>query len=86
MKIEIIENEKDKIRIQVPDVSFVNLLNETIWKEKVDFAAFNIDHPYLSKPVLVVKSKNPKKSIVDAAERVIEDIKDARKQFQAAFR
>ncbi len=86
MKIEVIENEKDKIKIEMPDITLVNLLNENIWKEKVDFSAYNIDHPYLSKPVLVVKSKNPKKSVVDAAEKIIEDVKAAKKQFQAALK
>lgn len=86
MKIEVLENEKEKIKIEVADVTLVNLLNENIWKEKVEFSAYNIDHPYLSKPVLVVKSKNPKKSVVDAAERILEDVKAARKQFSAALK
>ncbi len=86
MQIEIIENEKEKIKIEVPDVTLVNLLNENVWKEKIDFAAYNIEHPYLSKPVLVVKSKNPKKSVVDAAERIIEDARTLRKQFNAALK
>ncbi|MBS3053794.1 MAG: hypothetical protein J4469_04815 [Candidatus Aenigmarchaeota archaeon] len=86
MKIEIIENEKEKIKIEVPDVTLVNLLNENVWKEKIDFAAYNIEHTYLSKPVLVVKSKNPKKTVVDATERIIEDVKALRKQFNATLK
>lgn len=84
MKIEVIENEKGKLKIEMPDVTFVNLLNEDIWKEKADFSAYNIDHPYLSRPVLVVKSKNPKKTVTDAAERIIGDVKTVRKHFSEA--
>lgn len=85
MKIEVIENEKEKIKIEVPDVTFVNLLNESIWKEKGE-SAYNIEHPYLSKPVLTIRGKNPKKSVTDAAERIIEEMKAARKQLAAAMK
>jgi DNA-directed RNA polymerase subunit L len=84
MKIDVIENENDKIKIELHDnLTLVNLLNEVIWKQKgVDFSAYSQKHPYLSKPVLVVKGKNPKKIVIEATEQIIEDVKELRKHFE----
>jgi len=84
MKIEVIENEKDKVKIEIHDnLTLVNLLNENVWKQKgVDVSTYSKQHPYLSKPVLLVKSKNPKKTILDAAEQVIADVTEIKKQFK----
>ena len=60
MKIEVLEDEKDTLKIEIHDnQTLVNLINENLWQQKVDMAAYRIDHPYLSKPVLIVKAKNP---------------------------
>lgn len=86
MKINVLENESELIKIEIEDdLTLVNLLNENLWKQKgLDFAAYKKDHPYLSNPVLMVKSKNPKKSVVEAAEQIIEDVKEFKKQFSVA--
>lgn len=83
MKVDVIENDDDKIKIEIHDnLTLVNLLNETIWKQKgVDFSAYSQKHPYMSKPVLVVKGKNPKKIVIEATEQIIDDIKELRKHF-----
>ena len=87
MKIEVIEDEKDTLKLEVHDnTTLINVINENLWQQKgIDMAAFKVDHPYLSKPVLIVKSKNPKKSLADAADQVVEDVKDLRKKLQSAL-
>ena len=87
MKIELKEEKDDKIKIEVHDTTLVNLINENIWsaegqKKGFGFAAYAIEHPYMSKPVLTVKGKDPKKIIINAAEQIIDDVKDLRKQLQ----
>ena len=83
MKIEVIENEKDRLKINIhEDSTLANLLNENLWKQKIDFAAFKLEHPYLSQPEIFVKSKNPKKSLLDASEQIITDVKEIKKQIQ----
>ncbi|HLD49334.1 MAG TPA: RpoL/Rpb11 RNA polymerase subunit family protein [archaeon] len=88
MKIEIKEQSDDKVKIEVHDnTTLVNLINENIWiaegeKKGFGFAAYAIEHPYLSKPVLTVKGKDPKKILINAAEHIIDDIKDLKKQLQ----
>jgi DNA-directed RNA polymerase subunit L len=88
MKIEVLENEKDKVKLEIHDnLTLVNLLNENVWKQKgVDVSAYSTQHPYLSKPVLLVKAKDPKKVILDAAEQIIEDATELKKQFKNAIK
>jgi DNA-directed RNA polymerase subunit L len=80
MKVNVLENNKDKLKIEVETVTLANLLNEGIWKQKVDYSAYNVDHPYLSKPVIVIKGGNPKKALFDAADQILKDVKDMKKQ------
>jgi len=80
MEVKLLEEGKDKLKLEVNDLTFVNILNENIWKQKgIDYAAYDVQHPYKSKPILVVRSTNPKKSVIDAADRIIEDIKELRR-------
>lgn len=84
MEIEVLENDDEKLKIEVKDnLTLINLINENLWKQRgLDYAAYAQQHPYISKPVLLVKGRNPKKALVEAAERVVEDVKDLRKQLQ----
>ena len=84
MKIDILEKKKEKLKISLDNLTLVNLLNENLWKGKIGYSAYSVDHPYLSKPVLVVKSKYPKKSLLDASEQIIADTRELRKKFQHA--
>jgi len=87
MKIEVLEDEKETLKIEIHDnQTLVNLVNENLWQQKVNMAAYKIDHPYLSKPVLIVKAKNPKKALTDATAQVVEDVKDLRKKLNAELK
>lgn len=83
MKIEVLEDEKDKLKLEIHDnTTLINVINENLWQQKIDMAAVKVDHPYLSKPVLLVKAKNPKKALLDATEQLIEDVKELGKKLQ----
>lgn len=84
MKVEVLEDEKEKLKIEIHDnTTLVSLVNENLWQQKgIESAAFKVDHPYLSKPVLLIKSKNSKKALLDAIEQVVEDVKELRKKVQ----
>ena len=87
MRIEVLEDEKETLKLEVYDnTTLVSAINENLWQQKVDVAAFKVDHPYLSKPILLVKSKNPKKALLDATAQVIDDVKDLRKKLQAELK
>ena len=87
MKVEILQDDKETLKVEIHDNStLVSAVNENLWLQKVDMAAYKIEHPYLSKPVLIVKSKNPKKALIDATEQVVADVKDLRKKMQAELK
>jgi DNA-directed RNA polymerase subunit L len=83
MELKVIEKKPDKIRMEVIGEShtLLNVLTEYAWEAKASQASYVIDHPYLSNPELMVKAKNPKKVLSDAAQIVI----DRSKEFQTAF-
>jgi len=84
MKIDVLEKKRDRLKISLDDLTLVNLLNENLWKGKIKYSAYSVDHPYLSKPVLVVNSKGPKESLLGAAKHVIADTRELRNKFQRA--
>ncbi len=88
MEIEVLENEKDKLKIRVHDnTTVLNLVNENLWKQKgVDLTAVTVEHPYLSYPVITVKSKTAKKALLDAIAQIDTDTKDLRKKIQAKLK
>lgn len=87
MNVKVLENEDTKLKIEVDDLTLVNLVNENIWEQKgVEVSAYAMEHPYLSQPVLTVRAKNPKKALLDACQQAADDAKDLRKQAQAAFK
>ena len=84
MKIEVIEKGDEKLKIKIDDMTLDNLLNENIWKQRgIDYAAYNVEHPYLAQPVLTVKSKDPKKTLIEAADKIAEDAKELKKKLAA---
>lgn len=80
--MKILENDKEKLKIEIEDLTFINVLNETIWAQKgVEFSAYSVEHPYMSKPVLLVNGKNPEKTIKDAANQIKENVQDLKKKW-----
>jgi len=86
MNVKVLEQDKEKLKVEVDDLTLVNLLHENLWKTKIDYSAYVKDHPYLSQPVILVKSKNPKQSLVDAADKIIEDCETIQKKFDKAVK
>ena len=84
MKIEVLENEDNKLKIKLQDnMTLVNLLNENLWQQKIDVAAYTREHIYLTDPVLLVSSKDPKKHLLDAAEQIVADVETLRKKLKS---
>lgn len=84
MEIKVIENEKDKLKIEIEDNSTItNAINEKILGQKgAGVSAFSTGHPYLGRPVLMVRGKDPEKAVITAAEELIEDAKSLKKQLE----
>ncbi len=84
MKLEILENEDQKLKVKLHDnLTLVNLLNENLWQQKIDAAAYTREHIHLTPPILLVRSKDPKKHLLAAAEQIVEDVEELRKKLKA---
>lgn len=86
MKLEVVENEGEKVKIKIDDLTFVNLLNEVAWTKKADMLAYAKEHPYLSDPVLLIHAKNPKKVLMDAAAAIEKDAADLKKKMKTVLK
>ncbi|MBI4014714.1 MAG: hypothetical protein HY365_02045 [Candidatus Aenigmarchaeota archaeon] len=82
--MKVLSEEGDMLKMEVDDLTLANLINENLWKQKIDYAACNLAHPYLAKPVLTVKAKNPAKAVKDAAEQALADVQELKKKLAKA--
>ncbi len=88
MKIDVVEKTKDKIVLEVhgEDHTFLNILRENAWKTKAKQAGYIIEHPYLSEPKFIIRGRNPKKMLIDAAQLTIDQTEEFEKEFKRAIK
>jgi DNA-directed RNA polymerase subunit L len=86
MELRIMEKRKDKLKVEVVGEShtLLNLMRENAWKEKAEQASYMIEHPYLSQPKIIVRAKNPKSVLVNAAQMIVDDAKEFSREFKRA--
>ena len=71
--MKVIKETKKEFEIEITGEShsLCNTLRKTLMEdEDVEAAAYVIEHPIIGQPKLYVKGKNPKKSLLTAAETV----------------
>lgn len=79
MEVEILKEEKDALQLTFSetDQGLLNMVKEALWKQSgVEIAAFKLDHPEISKPVFVLKTKgkDAKKVWNSAIESLADDL------------
>ena len=90
MELKITE-AKNKIEVDLigEDHTFCNLLRENLQKDPdVEYAAYNISHPYVSEPKLIVETKGkkkPKDAIIAAAKLIKKDNSEFLDLFKKAY-
>ncbi len=86
MELNVLEQTENKIVVEVrgEDHTLLNLLREACWTEGADQATYMIEHPYLSQPKIIVRGKNPKKILINAAQLIIDQIEEFAKEFRRA--
>ena len=88
MELELLEKGDESILVRIvgEDHTFCNLLRAELQKdENVVAASYTIEHPLTEHPkfyVKVRKGKAPEKVLVDAAERIMDQLHDLREQLQ----
>lgn len=76
MKLKILEEKKNRIVVEIKGEThtFCNALRKELWNDPhVKIAGYNISHPYVGVPKIVVEtdsSETPKKALTDAAKRL----------------
>lgn len=81
------KDTKDMLAVELAgdNRTISNLLREELWNDStVTLAAYEKKHPYIGNPVLLVKGKDPGKSLKGAIKRVQENLSDFEKQFAKA--
>lgn len=87
MKLKIIEDKKNRMVVEIEGEThtFCNALKRELWNDKhVKVASYNIAHPFVGIPRLIVETdggQTPKKALTEAAKR-LEKTADS---FQKAF-
>ena len=88
MEIKILEEEKRKMIFEIKGETHTvaNLLEKELWKdEDVKAAGYNISHPLIGVPTMVVET-NGKKSARDAVEDAVKRIKKQTVDFVKALK
>lgn len=60
MEYTVLKDEKDELQVELSeaDHGFLNMIKEAIWRESgVEIASFRLEHPEVSKPVFILKTK-----------------------------
>jgi DNA-directed RNA polymerase subunit L len=88
MELTAIEKAKEKMRVEVRGEThtILNLIRENSWKAGARQAAYIIQHPYISQPEIIIRSKNPPKTLRDAAQIVADDAKAFSTAFKRAMK
>ena len=86
MEINILNQDKNKIEFEIleEDHTLCNSLRKKLWENKdVDVAAYRMEHPLVSNPVMLVEVKkgDPKKALFGAVEGLKNDIKEIKSSF-----
>ncbi len=85
MKLEVLEDEKNKLKIAVEgeNHTLLNILRENAWKAGADQASYLLNHPYFAAPQLIIQGENPKKILNSSIQMIIEQAKEFEKEFSA---
>lgn len=85
MKLKELRSKKDLLEIEIEGEQHAlpNLLRDEAYKTGANIAAYKIEHPTTSNPILkVISSKEPKKVLLDAAENITKLTKEFQKKFK----
>jgi DNA-directed RNA polymerase subunit L len=76
VEIKILEDKKNKLIVEFlgADHTLCNALKSELWNdEHVKVAGYNIKHPLVGSPIMVIEtdtSENPRKALSDSAKRL----------------
>ncbi|MEM2909372.1 MAG: DNA-directed RNA polymerase subunit L [Candidatus Bilamarchaeaceae archaeon] len=87
MDIKFLKKEKNMLEVEIGDVdtSLLGLLVEKLNKSSgVEFAAYKMEHPLISTPRLIIKTKG-NTSALEVAADALDEIKKETQEFKKKF-
>ena len=86
MELKFLKEEKNKIEFEIigEDHTLCNAIRDELWNEQdVEISAYNIKHPLISNPVMLVETskKDPKKALQNSILSLKEKIKEIKINF-----
>lgn len=81
MELKIIDSNKNRLKFEIKGTkhTLCNILSKELWNDKnVSYAGYNLEHPLVSHPKIVVETErgSPQKVLKDAVERLKAKNKD----------
>lgn len=92
MEIKILDDKKNRLMIEVKgaDHTLCNAIKTELWNDKhVKIATYNIRHPQISVPQMIVETdgeESPKNALINAVERLHKINTKFKKEFAEAIR
>ena len=89
MKINILEDKKDSLVVELEGKrhTIPNFVRDSLWDDdSVTLAAYEKKHPSLGSPKIIVRAKDPRKSLVAAIKRCEAETKDFIEEFEKAVK
>ncbi|KXB01972.1 hypothetical protein AKJ45_03810 [candidate division MSBL1 archaeon SCGC-AAA261F19] len=92
MELELVEKCGTAVRLKIRGEghTFCNVLRKKLHEDdRVETAAYSIDHPLLEHPemyIKVKKGKSPKRALIRAAKKLVEDYEEVQKKMEKALK
>lgn len=91
MEVELLDKEGTKMKVKIigEGHTFANVIRKKLHEdERTETAAYNIEHPLLSDPIMHVKTAkrtSPKRALIRASDSLSEDYKEVKDKLQKAL-
>lgn len=84
MKIKKLRSKEDLLELEIEgeEHALPNLLREEAYEAGAKHAAYKIEHPTTSNPILKVIADDPKKVLLDAAANITKLAKEFQRKFE----
>jgi DNA-directed RNA polymerase subunit L len=87
MEYEVLKEETHELQVQFSEIDhgMLNLIKEAVWQQSgVEMASFRIEHPEVSKPLFILKTKgkDAKKVWNSAIESTKEELEKLSKELK----
>lgn len=92
MELKVLEDKKNRFVVEIKgeDHTFCNMLKKELWNDShVKIATYNIHHPMIGKPKMIVETdgaEEPRKALIEAAKRLGKDLDKFKKEFSSKIK